>query len=93
MVLVYARGSGGPAGWTWRCLAVASIAVSWLSVHVIFTRLCPLLHYRPLAGGGDLSGPEPPSNQGFAALRAAATSRSDGVLPRWCAPPWRPPTN
>ena len=31
-------------------LAIASIRVSWLSVHAIFARRCALLYYRPPVG-------------------------------------------
>jgi hypothetical protein len=65
IVLVYPRGTGGPAGWTWRRWRPRA-SVSRLSVHAIFNRCCALLYSRPPVGGVvDFSQPEPRSNPGL----------------------------
>ncbi len=68
LVLVYAHEAAGALRAMLALLAVVSVAVSWFSVHTIFTLRYALLYYTQPAGGIDFNQPEPPDYRDFAYL-------------------------
>jgi uncharacterized membrane protein len=68
LVLVGAHQATGTARLMLTLLAVASVAVSWLSVHTIFTLRYALLYYAEPVGGIDFNQPERPDYRDFAYL-------------------------
>jgi uncharacterized membrane protein len=66
LLLVYAHGTTGASQVLLALLAVASVGVSWLSVHTIFTLRYALLYYAEPVGGIDFNQPERPGYRDFA---------------------------
>ncbi len=67
-VLVRASQSHGSAQVWLAGLAVASVALSWLVVHTLFTLRYALVYYRGTPGGIDFNQSEPPRYSDFAYL-------------------------
>ncbi len=68
IVLVRAHNTHGADQIMLATLGLVSIAVSWLTVHTIFTLRYALLYYTEPVGGVDFNVPERPSYQDFAYL-------------------------
>jgi uncharacterized membrane protein len=68
IVLVRAHHSQGAAQIGLATLGLASIAVSWLTVHTIFTLRYALIYYTEPVGGIDFNEPTRPSYKDFAYL-------------------------
>ncbi|HEX3490233.1 MAG TPA: DUF1345 domain-containing protein [Streptosporangiaceae bacterium] len=68
MVLVYAHSSPRPAQVLLATLSLISLAVSWLTVHTIYTLRYARLYYRQTPGGIDFNSSDPPRYQDFAYL-------------------------
>jgi uncharacterized membrane protein len=68
LVLAYAHQATGVARGMLALLAVVSVAVSWFSVHTIFTLRYALLYYTQPVGGIDFNQQEPPDYRDFAYL-------------------------
>jgi uncharacterized membrane protein len=68
LVLVYAHQAVGATRVMLALLAVVSVAVSWFSVHTIFTLRYARLYYAEPAGGIDFGQPERPCYPDFAYL-------------------------
>jgi uncharacterized membrane protein len=68
IVLVRAHDAHGPDQILLATLGLLSIAVSWLTVHTIFTLRYSRLYYTEPVGGIDFNVPEPPSYKDFAYL-------------------------
>jgi uncharacterized membrane protein len=66
LVLAYAHEATGITRGMLALLAVASVAVSWFSVHTIFTLRYALLYYAAPVGGIDFNQPDPPDYRDFA---------------------------
>lgn len=66
IVVVGAHAAGGVAAEMLAALSLASVAVSWLTVHTIFTLRYALLYYEGAEGGVDFHQDEPPSYRDFA---------------------------
>jgi uncharacterized membrane protein len=66
LVLVDAHEATGTARLMLTLLAVMSVAISWLSVHTIFTLRYALLYYTEPVGGIDFNQPERPDYRDFA---------------------------
>ena len=68
MVLVHAHSVQGADKGLLAALGLVSIAVSWLTVHTIFTLRYALLYYAGPVGGVDFHSGERPSYRDFAYL-------------------------
>jgi uncharacterized membrane protein len=68
IVLVRAHQSVGELRFVLATLGLLSIAVSWLTVHTVFTLRYALLYYTEPVGGVDFNVPELPTYQDFAYL-------------------------
>jgi uncharacterized membrane protein len=68
LVLAYAHQATGLARGMLALLAVVSVAVSWFSVHTIFTLRYALLYYTQPVGGINYHQQEPPDYRDFAYL-------------------------
>jgi uncharacterized membrane protein len=66
LVVVYGHELKGLASAMLALLAVVSVAVSWFSIHTIFTLRYALLYYREPAGGIDFNQAERPDFRDFA---------------------------
>lgn len=66
LVLMYAHESTGLTRAMLALLAVASVAVSWFSVHTIFTLRYALLYYTQPVGGIGFNQQQPPDYRDFA---------------------------
>ena len=66
LVIVYGHELKGVASAMLALLAVASVAVSWFSIHTIFTLRYATLYYREPAGGIDFNQAERPDYRDFA---------------------------
>ncbi len=66
LVLAYAHGSAGLTRAMLALLAVVSVAVSWFSVHTIFTLRYALLYYTQPVGGISFNQQQPPDYRDFA---------------------------
>jgi uncharacterized membrane protein len=66
LVIVYGHELTGLASAMLALLAVVSVAVSWFSIHTIFTLRYALLYYREPAGGIDFNQAERPDYRDFA---------------------------
>jgi uncharacterized membrane protein len=66
LVVVYGHELTGLASAMLALLAVVSVAVSWFSVHTIFTLRYALLYYREPVGGIDFNQAERPDYRDFA---------------------------
>ena len=67
-VLFGAGNQNGAAKYVQTALAVASVAVSWLLVHTVFTLRYARLYYSDPVGGVDFNEPDPPQYSDFAYL-------------------------
>jgi uncharacterized membrane protein len=68
VVLVRAHATHGAEQGMLAALGLLSVAVSWLTVHTIFTLRYALLYYTDPPGGIDFNAPERPSYRDFAYL-------------------------
>jgi uncharacterized membrane protein len=68
LVLVYAHETAGAARALLALLAVGTVAMSWLTVHTIFTLRYASLYYGVPVGGIDFNQEERPNYQDFAYL-------------------------
>lgn len=66
IVVVGAHAAGGFAADMLAALGLASVAVSWLTVHTIYTLRYALLYYEGAEGGVDFHQDEPPCYRDFA---------------------------
>ena len=66
MVLIAAHAARPPAQGLLAILGLVSVAVSWFTVHTVFTLRYALLYYRHPAGGIDFNQQDPPNYQDFA---------------------------
>jgi uncharacterized membrane protein len=66
LVLVESHHAAGLTRIMLAALAVASVAISWFSVHTIFALRYARLYYVHPAGGIDFNQPEPPNYRDFA---------------------------
>jgi uncharacterized membrane protein len=68
IVLVGAHAAGGVAAEMLAALGLISVAVSWLTVHTIFTLKYAVLYYEGREGGVNFNQDEPPCFRDFAYL-------------------------
>jgi uncharacterized membrane protein len=68
ILLVQAHAAQPPYQFMLAALGLISVAVSWFTVHTIFTVRYAMLYYRDPPGGIDFNQPEPPSYRDFAYL-------------------------
>jgi uncharacterized membrane protein len=68
LVIVYGHDLTGLASAALALLAIFSVAVSWFSIHTIFTLRYAMLYYREPAGGIDFNQSERPDYRDFAYL-------------------------
>lgn len=68
MVLVGAHSAHGDAAEALAAFGLASIAISWFSIHTVFALRYALLYYSEPAGGVNFNQDEPPSYRDFAYL-------------------------
>jgi uncharacterized membrane protein len=68
IILVGAHALGGAAAEMLAALSLISVAVSWLTVHTIFTLKYAVLYYEGREGGVDFHQDEPPCFRDFAYL-------------------------
>ena len=66
IVVVGAHAAGGVTAELLAALGLVSVAISWLTVHTIFTLRYALLYYEGHEGGVDFHQDEPPSYRDFA---------------------------
>jgi uncharacterized membrane protein len=66
IVVVGAHAAGGIAAEMLAALSLASVAVSWLTVHTIYTLRYALLYYEGAEGGVNFHQDEPPCYRDFA---------------------------
>jgi uncharacterized membrane protein len=66
IALVQAHSARPPSQFMLAALGLASVAVSWFTVHTIFTLRYAMLYYRDPPGGIDFNQQEPPSYRDFA---------------------------
>ena len=66
IVVVGAHAAGGVAAEMLAALSLASVAVSWLTVHTIYTLRYALLYYEGAEGGVNFHQDEPPCFRDFA---------------------------
>jgi uncharacterized membrane protein len=66
VVLVQAHAARGPTQFMLAAFGLASVAVSWLTVHTIFTLRYAMLYYQDPPGGIDFNQQERPSYRDFA---------------------------
>ncbi|HEX5188107.1 MAG TPA: DUF1345 domain-containing protein [Streptosporangiaceae bacterium] len=66
IVVVGAHAAHGPAADMLAALSLASVAVSWLTVHTVYALRYALLYYEGAEGGVDFHQDEPPSYRDFA---------------------------
>jgi len=66
IVVVGAHAAHGAAAEVLAALSLASVAVSWLTVHTIYTLRYALLYYEGAAGGVNFHQDEPPAYRDFA---------------------------
>jgi uncharacterized membrane protein len=66
MVLIAAHTARPPAQGLLAILGLITVAVSWFTVHTVFTLRYALLYYQHPAGGIDFNQQEPPNYQDFA---------------------------
>jgi uncharacterized membrane protein len=66
IVVVGAHAAGGVAAEMLAALSLASVAVSWLTVHTIYTLRYALLYYEGAEGGVNFHQDEPPCYRDFA---------------------------
>jgi len=66
VVLVQAHAAQPPSRFLLAALGLASVAVSWFTVHTIFILRYAMLYYQDPPGGIDFNQPEPPSYRDFA---------------------------
>ncbi len=66
IVVVGAHAAGGIAAELLAALSLASVAVSWLTVHTIYTLRYALLYYEGAEGGVNFHQDEPPCYRDFA---------------------------
>jgi uncharacterized membrane protein len=66
IVVVGAHAAGGVEAEMLAALSLASVAVSWLTVHTIYTLRYALLYYEGAEGGVNFHQDEPPSYRDFA---------------------------
>jgi uncharacterized membrane protein len=68
LILVYGHVSGRPERGLLAALGLVSLAISWLTVHMIFTLRYARVYYRDTPGGVDFNQSEPPCYRDFAYL-------------------------
>jgi uncharacterized membrane protein len=68
LILVYQHVSARPERGLLAALGLVSLAISWLTVHTIFTLRYARLYYRDPPGGVDFNQQDPPCYQDFAYL-------------------------
>jgi uncharacterized membrane protein len=68
VVLVQAHATQPPSRFVLAALGLASVAVSWFTVHTIFVLRYAMLYYQDPPGGVDFNQAEPPSYRDFAYL-------------------------
>jgi uncharacterized membrane protein len=66
VVLVEAHAAQPPTRFLLAALGLASVAVSWFTVHTIFILRYAMLYYQDQPGGIDFNQPEPPGYRDFA---------------------------
>lgn len=68
LIFFYGHASGRPERGLLAALSLVSLAISWLTVHMIFTLRYARVYYRDTPGGVDFNQSEPPCYRDFAYL-------------------------